>query len=94
MPLRKQDKNVTCKQGLRALSHLMTVTMTQTFYVVSTTFKLGCTVANVTVHNRRQEKTDKKDIVVVKCEQALTESNGMNLVSSATCNRTFQHYCS
>ena len=36
------------KMSLRARSHLATTT--QTFYVVSTTFEMGCMVTNATVH--------------------------------------------
>ena len=36
--------------------------MTQTFYVISTNFEMGCMVTNVTIHTWQQEKLTKKTL--------------------------------
>ena len=45
-------------RNFNARSHLATTT--QTFHVVSTTFRMDCMATNVTVHTWRQEKITKK----------------------------------
>ena len=43
--------------NIRVRSHLAITT--QTFYVVNATFEMGCILAQVTLHTRRQKKMTK-----------------------------------
>ena len=47
------------------------INSTQTFYIVNTTFEMGCMVTNVTVYTWQTKKNYKKHIIVTKCEWTL-----------------------